>query len=60
MFEFPVFICLVGMVLWVLVWRRLAGNPPIVWTRRTFLSLSLAVLCALAVPLLVVIGLRLL
>ncbi|QEH34914.1 hypothetical protein OJF2_34590 [Aquisphaera giovannonii] len=41
-------------------WKRLLVGPPIVWTRRLVASLSLGVLCAVAVPVLAAIGLRLL
>ncbi len=54
---FPVLVCIVGMLLWAAVWRRLASSPPIVWTRRLVVSLSAAILGTVAVPFLVVIGL---
>lgn len=53
---FPVLVCIVGMFLWAAVWRRLASGPPIVWTRRLVVSLSVAILGTVAVPLLVGIG----
>jgi hypothetical protein len=55
---FVVLLCMVAMVLWVAVWRRLASGRPIVWTWRLVGWLSLAVLGAVAVPFLVVIVLR--
>jgi hypothetical protein len=57
---FAVLIPLVAMVVWVAVWRRLASGPAIVWTWRLVGLLSVAILGAVAVPFLVVIGLRLL
>jgi hypothetical protein len=49
------------MLLWSLpFWKRLVVGPPIVWTWRLVATLSLAILGVVAVPFLVVIGLRLL
>ena len=54
---FPVLVCIVAMILWATLWRRLASDPPIVWTRRRVVSLSVAILGVVAVPFLVGIGL---
>ncbi len=53
---FPVLVCIVAMILWATLWRRLASRPPIVW-RRLVVSLSVAILGTVAVPLIVGIGL---
>ncbi len=54
---FPVFVCIVALLLWAFLWRRRASDPPIVWTRRLVITLSVAILGTVAVPLIVGIGL---
>ncbi len=55
---FAVLLPMVAMVLWVALWRRLASGPPIVWTWRLVGTLSVAIVGAVAIPFLVVVGLR--